>query len=50
MNEKILLSTLEDSFLVNLYESYQDRNNIYLILDYLPGGDLRHHLSKRKFN
>ena len=50
MNEKMLLSTLEDPFLVNLYESYQDRNNIYLLLDFLPGGDLRHHLSKKKFN
>jgi serine/threonine protein kinase len=50
MNEKILLSSLEDPFLVNLYESYQDRSNLYLILDFLPGGDLRHHLSKKKFN
>ena len=47
MNEKSLLSTLKDPFIVNMIFSFQDRENLYLLLDYLPGGDLRHHLSTK---
>ena len=31
--------------------SFQDRENLYLVMDLLTGGDLRYHLSrKKKFN
>lgn len=49
MNEKQLLSELDNFFLVNLLQAHQDRRNLYLLLDYLPGGDLRMHLSRRRF-
>ncbi len=32
------------SFLVNLILAFQDKENLYLIMDYLDGGDLRAHL------
>lgn len=31
--------------------AFQDRENLYLVLDFLNGGDLRYHISKyRKFS
>ena len=50
MNEKALLAELDNFFLINLLHAYQDRRNLYLLLDYLPGGDLRMHLSHKKFS
>ena len=50
MNEKSLLASLQNSFIVNLVQAFQDRLNLYLLLDFLPGGDLRHHLSRKRFN
>jgi protein kinase A len=49
LNEKTLLAALENPFIVNLLQAHQDRQNLYLLLDFLPGGDLRHHISRRKF-
>lgn len=34
------------SFLVNMNYAFQDRENIYLVMDLLNGGDLRYHISK----
>ena len=48
MNEKKLLATLKHEFLVNMIQSFQDRETLYLVMDYLPGGDLRHHIAKCK--
>lgn len=28
--------------------AFQDRENLYLVMDLLTGGDLRFHISKRK--
>ena len=37
-------------FLVNMQYAFQDRENLYLIIDIMPGGDLRYHFAKhRKF-
>ena len=48
--ERELLSRLKHPFIVNMYYSFQDYDNLYLVLDYLDGGDLRFHISKyRKF-
>ena len=30
--------------------AFQDRNNLYLVLDYAPGGDMRYHLPYKCFN
>ncbi|CAK70564.1 unnamed protein product (macronuclear) [Paramecium tetraurelia] len=51
MNERILLSQLKHPFLVNMNYAYQDRETLYLIMDYMSGGDLRYHIGRmRKFN
>ena len=43
--EKQILSSLHYSFITNLYFSFQDKEYLYLILDYLPGGDLRYYIN-----
>jgi serine/threonine protein kinase len=51
MNEKEFLCKLNHPFLVNMTSAFQDREYLYLIMDYLDGGDLRYHLgNKRYFN
>ncbi len=50
MNERRLLETLQHSFLVNMVFAFQDRENIYLVMDLLQGGDLRYHICRlRRF-
>lgn len=48
MNERTLLSRLKHSFIINMSYAFQDRENLYLIMDYLDGGDLRYHIGKRR--
>ena len=51
LSEKQILSTLHYSLISNLYFSFQDKENLYLILDYLPGGDLRYYMATNmRFN
>lgn len=51
LNEKYLLEHLHHPFLVNMLYAFQDRENLYLIIDLLTGGDLRFHLGKmRRFS
>ncbi len=50
MNEKELLSKLEPDahpFIVNMKLSFQDRENLYLLMDFLDSGDLRYYLNKQ---
>ena len=50
-NERIFLSKLHHSFLVNMHFAFQDQDNLYLVIDILNGGDLRYHCSRyRKFS
>ncbi|KAL4439114.1 hypothetical protein ABPG74_008889 [Tetrahymena malaccensis] len=50
MNERYLLSTLKNPFIVNMVWAFQDRENLYLVMDLLGGGDLRYHIGRqRKF-
>ncbi|WUR03107.1 protein kinase C-like [Vairimorpha necatrix] len=37
-------------FLTHMYYCFQDKKNIYFALEYLSGGDLFHHVSKKKFS
>lgn len=46
--ERELLSKLRNPFIVNMIYSFQDSDNLYLILDYLNGGDLRYHICKMR--
>lgn len=32
-------------FIVNMHYAFQDRENLYLVLDILTGGDLRYHIA-----
>lgn len=44
INEKILLDELSNPFIINAIDSFQDREHLYLTMEYLRGGDLRYHL------
>ena len=46
--ERELLSRMKHPFIVNMIYSFQDYDNLYLILDYLDGGDLRYHICKMR--
>ncbi len=35
-------------FLVNMFYAFQDRDNLYLVMDLMPGGDLRFHIGKMR--
>ena len=45
--ERDLLSKLHNDFIVNMYYAFQDYSNLYLVMDYLKGGDLRYHIEKK---
>ena len=47
MSERNLLSTLNYSFIVNMYFAFQDFYNLYLVMDLLTGGDLRYHIAQK---
>ena len=51
MMERHILKYIHHNFISNLYFSFQDKDNLYLILDYFSGGDLRYYLNKHiQFN
>ena len=35
-------------FLVNMHFAYEDRDNLYLVIDLMAGGDLRYHIGKNR--
>ena len=41
LNEMKILSKLKHPFIANMSFAFNDRDNLYLGMDYLPGGDLR---------
>jgi len=45
--EKDILSNANNSWIVELKCSFQDPNNLYLVMEYLPGGDLMNLLIKK---
>ncbi|CAD8110119.1 unnamed protein product [Paramecium primaurelia] len=48
MNERTLLCQLRHPSLINMIAAFQDRENLYLVMDLLSGGDLRYHIGKNK--
>jgi serine/threonine protein kinase len=48
MNERQILTQLHNPFIVNMYYAFQDRENLYLVMDVLNGGDLRYHICKHR--
>jgi serine/threonine protein kinase len=54
LKEREILSRLLEGnceFIVNMKCAFQDRDNLYLLLDYLDGGDLRYYINRKvEFN
>lgn len=48
MNERKLLAMMKHPFIVNMQIAFQDKDNLYLVMDLMPGGDLRYHLGRMK--
>ena len=48
LRELRLLSSLRHQFIVNALFAFQDNTNLYLVLNLMPGGDLRFHMSRYK--
>ncbi|EAR83938.2 Serine/Threonine kinase domain protein (macronuclear) [Tetrahymena thermophila SB210] len=48
MSERHLLSQLKNPFLVNMNYAFQDRDNLYLVMDLVSGGDLRFHIGRHR--
>lgn len=46
-NERQLLTQVKHQFIVNMRQAFQDRENLYLIMDLMTGGDLRYHICKK---
>ena len=50
-SEREFLSKLNHPFIVNMHYAFQDKENLYLVMDMLSGGDLRYHVSRyRRFS
>lgn len=49
LNEKTILEMVNHPNIVKLYYAFQDHNKVYLILEYLDGGELFHHLAQERF-
>lgn len=47
LNERACLAAVDSPFVVNLKYSFQTKDDLYLILDLMTGGDLSFHLSQK---
>lgn len=47
-NEKHILEAVANPFVVNLWGTFQDDANLYMVMDYVPGGELFSVLRKSK--
>jgi beta-adrenergic-receptor kinase len=47
LNERRVLAEVESPFIVNLKYSFHSKDDIYLILDLMTGGDLGYHLHQK---
>ena len=48
-NERKFLEMFNYNLLCNMYYAFQDSDTLYIIMDYLSGGDLRFHICKKQF-
>ena len=48
-NERKFLEIFNYPLLCNMHYAFQDTDNLYIIMDYLSGGDLRYQICKRSF-
>lgn len=38
--EQAMLSSVQHPFIINLWGSFQDSANLYMVMDFVPGGEL----------
>ena len=48
LTERNLLMKINHPFIVNMHFSFQDNENVNLILDFIQVGDIRYHFYKKK--
>jgi serine/threonine protein kinase len=39
-NEQRMLQSVQHSFIINLWGVFQDAGNLYMVMDFVPGGEL----------
>jgi serine/threonine protein kinase len=44
LNERKILENLSSPFIANMVFAFNDRDNLYLVMDLLSGGDLRYRI------
>ena len=50
-SERKILASVKSPFLVNLKYAFQTNNKLYMVMEFMPGGELFYHLGKqRRFN
>lgn len=49
LNEKTILEKVNHPNIVKLFYAFQDNNKVYLILEYLDGGEVFHHLAQQRY-
>lgn len=47
-HERQLLSILKSNFIINMEYAFQDYDSLYIVLEYLNGGDLRYQIGKQR--
>ncbi|KAI9280743.1 kinase-like domain-containing protein [Sporodiniella umbellata] len=47
-NERATLASIQHPFIVNLWGSFQDSTNLFMVMDFVPGGELFSFLRKSK--
>ena len=47
INERRYLELLNYPFLINMHYAFETEDNLYIVMDFLSGGDLRYHICKR---
>ena len=45
MSEYEILKRVRNPFIINMHATFQDKHNLYMVLDYKPGGNLRYHMN-----
>ena len=50
LNERHILEKIRHPFIANMVCAFNDRDNLYLVMDLLPGGDLRSYMGEFVFS